>query len=212
MWFMIKRIALIFTFFVVTSLPISAFAGIGPSPFTFGSQMAGFENPVVMISFAPQPSPPTWWMGTDDSNPYSLILTAPNDALGFFQLAFEFNNVSVPLSSTCSLTQDGINFSISRIGAMQMPLYFLNFAFTDTQTIPGNYITLMSGDPQLDFGTNIFISDKANLTDGETIKMSLQLTDALGNPVALTSVPEPATMLLFGLGLIGLAAVRRKMK
>ena len=66
---MIKRIALIFTFFVVTSLPISTFAGIEPSPFTFGSQMAGFENPVVMISFAPQPEPPTWWMGTDDPIP-----------------------------------------------------------------------------------------------------------------------------------------------
>jgi hypothetical protein len=214
MWFMIKRIALIFAFFVVTSMPISAFAGVEPSPFTFGSQVAGFENPVVMISFAPQPEPPIWSspMGTFDSDPYSIILTAPNDAHGVFQLAFEFDNVSVPLSSTCSLTQDGINFSISRIGAMQMPLYFLDFAFTDTQTISGNYITLMSEDPQLDFGTNFFISGQTFLTDGETIKMSVQLTDAQGNPVALTSVPEPATMLLLGLGLMGLAGVRRKFR
>ena len=206
---MIKKISLILVFLFVISIPITAIAGVSPSPFKFASSNE-FDNPILWLLFAPQPEPPKEWMGSDASNPYEIIFTTPNDASGVFQLAFEFDNATVPLSSTCSLTSDGITLSIygNSGGALKL-LYYLNFEFEDGGAIPASALTLLGGTPQLDFGTIFSIK---GLTSGEVIKMSLQLTDATGSPVALTSVPEPATMLLLGFGLLGLAGLRRKLQ
>jgi PEP-CTERM motif len=71
----------------------------------------------------------------------------------------------------------------------------------DTTAYPG-----MSAVPN---GTTLYDHLELSFDNGQILKYDVQFID---NGDVSTSIPEPTTMLLLGLGLMGLAGVRRKFK
>ena len=213
-----KKLFLSVMFFVLIVMPIHAFAGIAPSPFYF-SDAPEFENAILRVLFAPQPEPPKVWdgiIGIDTSDPTAPVFTAPNDAAGYFQLTFEIENATVPLifEPMVNDAEDQIALSIYKqpIGGINQLVYTGVFTFESENiglALNGNVMFAPQPEPPDD----PFLLATISLPEGSApVSMTMRLMDVAGLPANLTPVPEPATLLLLGLGLMGLAGVRRLKK
>jgi hypothetical protein len=187
-----KRFLMTMVLFILVSLPIHAFAGVGASPFRFASS-DGFDNPVLWVLFAPQPEPPKVLTGVDATDPDEVVFTTPNESGGVFQVSFEIQHATYPLRSVSSLTEDGIEFSIYKVpvGAVPQLAYVMHLSFSSKGiTIPGLDVMFapQPEPPRLLFGESFsLLSDF--LQPGDIVAMSLQFTDAQGSPVSLTAMP-----------------------
>jgi hypothetical protein len=170
------------------------------------------------VMFNPQPEPPGSWMHTDATNPYAPVFTVPNLSNGKFGVAFDIQNAANQLSLGNEFRDNWIEYSIFQQEGTQPP----KLAFTATFTFSGfslgsdvmfNPQPEPPGFPDAHWVTFSLLSPSgAPLPVGSEVDMRLTLTDSNNNPIALQSVPEPTTMLLLCLGLMGLAGIRRKMK
>jgi hypothetical protein len=204
-----RKMATIVLFCTLLSLPATVYAGIEPVPWRLPATQ-GFDNPVFWVLFNPQPEPPGEWMHVDATDPYALVFTVRNDAAGVFGLAFKIDNATSPLSYRGDIAADSIGFWIDQATGLA---FHATFTFSGL-SLPGSDVMFNPqpeppGLPDALGWATFSLRDQtgAPLPLGMEVDMTLRLYDGDGDPVALQSVPEPATIMLLGLGLIGLLGI-----
>ena len=213
-----KHLRAVVTFFLIALSTSSANAMTvnwsSAVPFTVD---AGFESPLVLFGFNPQPEPPP---GSLTSNSFFDPVTATLELSGIEPTPFllftaaeggtfafppepiaDFDSLTIPFTTTggsrlffqFDLTPSGDGDASSGISD---PLFF------NPQPEPP---------PNFDgaIGFQFAFNDLGGI---DTVQLSLQVLDASGAPLALSPVPVPAAVWLFGTALIGLAGYSRRRK
>jgi len=172
----------------------------------------GLSNPLLEIAFNPQPEPPN--PGVVSSSRTNPVITHSNVNTGTpFQLLFGISGDS-PLFIDPS--------SINRPIAGELQLEFFGGTDDDAFTVFLMMLTSSSGTPidwvafnpqpeppRLGVGAASFGADFA-FSSYSDVTLSIQVLDANGTPISLKQVPEPETVWLIGLGLIGYIGSRKK--
>jgi hypothetical protein len=106
-----------------------------------------------------------------------------------------------PQSSTLN---DGTSWIVQEGGFIRLASLIFD---TDSTISPGNYYFTITGE-----ATGTFFSGFYGNTITEETRSINEYTYVTVSGSPSTPIPEPATMLLLGLGLVGLAGLRRKFK
>lgn len=128
------------------------------------------------------------------SNISNFKINFDDASLGFSGLVFNIN------------TQNGTSSNVSFVVNAVDPLGNLEAPQLFSSTISGsgnNFFNLTSADGEIATSVGV-ISTLANIVDIRQVRI------AAADVPSLTSLPEPATAALFGAGLLGLAALRRR--
>jgi hypothetical protein len=181
----------------------------------------GDLDPAVLVGFDPQPEPPgdaTELDLADRSAPLLILRNQSNPASGL-QLFDLFFALDVPgeaitivpcvLPSETSPTLELEVRSDSRTGPLLFSLFF------DFATSSGGLVdraSLVGFDPQPDppgeFGASYGLT--LAFTKLSDVQVRFTMFDPSGEPVRFAEVPEPASLLLVGVGLAACAARRRR--
>lgn len=209
---LIKRIGLAF-FLAALSTTASRAAGIDWSSTLQFSVDAGFESPLVLFGFNPQPEPPPAYSVVDfidptaatrqlsgvSPNPFLLYLAADGGSFSFPpEPVVDFSSLSIGFTTTAG-TDLSFVFSFSPQGDGDLSSGISDPLFFNPQPEPP---------PQ--FGDAIgFQFAFEGLRSGDTVAVKLEIFDEAGSPVKLAAVPLPPAIALMFSGIALLFGVSR---
>lgn len=199
---------LMFVSLLLPGIAREAGAGIAPSPFTLSNAL---DSSIFWVMFNPQPEPPGSWMLLDSTDPTAPVFTLENPANGQLGLSLWFTNAADPFT----ISHDGGNlnqFHYSFLNALGVPQYTATCSFQSAGSdVMFNPQPEPPGLPEF---AQFELRSQAGgpLPQGQEVDMTLRLADVNGQTVSMAPVPEPATVVLLGLGMAAAAIVRKTRK
>lgn len=182
---------------------IKGFALQGSLPSTGGGPVI---NPGVLVGFNPQPDPPgdatVLFLG-DGTNPvlFNRALE-PN-----YQFILSFVNLFPPGPCHTAFDMPGAGGITSMHCSADFGDGSVDIAATLQFTGPGGVVSWVAFNPQPDPPGDFAAYDVGFGGLDASVRLTLTVN---GEPVSFTLAPEPATLGLFGAGLVALAARRRR--
>lgn len=210
----------------ISNATLSAASTTGAGTFTGGAASVGFNSGVLLttgtVDCAPGPNSSTGCGGGGTTTSLKFDFTSDTGDV-FFKYVFaseEYNEyVGSSFNDTFELLLNGVNIALLPGGAGVVSINNVNNS-TNSSFFRDN--TVLGLDTQYDGLTTVLVAQATGLTLGSTNTFEFRISD-LGDSIldsgvfieagtfsSSNPVPEPAGIALFGLGLLGLLAAKRK--
>ena len=175
------------------------------------STSGALENPLVRVGFNPQPEPPGRTL-VDLSDPFAPMLSR-DTMTPTFRILFAIGNTTPFTLMTAGVPDDG-HFAFQALGPTGATLFNIGFDMGTSSAGVPDPLSWVGFNPQPE--PPGFSSAAASagfdfeFTSLSTASLVIHISDAQGNALAFSRVPEPGVLALLSVGNLGVVILRRR--